>query len=578
VSGATQALIDGAGDEEQADVTNDDIDSARVVFPFPSNRSQRKVALLLDDPTTRIVRVEGPPGTGKSLTIANLACHLAASGKRVLVTSQKDKALQVVDDNLRQLNLPELPMTLLRQDRASKVELLSRLDRVEKRRGMEEVESHYSSLEDEFGHELWDQTQDAQAFEAALGWESEIEKADRALRLSRHLRRITKSVHARSVMRRARRLAPATTDEVAQRVGERREKLLGLSLSLLQVGLERGVAGAKRSERQGIRELQAVLKRDQKRHSNFSMFDRLKKDTDRAKSLLSILPVWIMSPDDAARLFPCESELFDVVMVDEASQVDLPSILPVIYRAKKVVIFGDTKQMQSQRFAFMSRNVALEAWQHFGMQQFDPDERLHPVNQSLLGLAPVVADEECLLEEHFRSLPPIIDFSNHRWYGDRLRIMTDSNLKRFGSPAQPIIQLHHVPAGIVSNGSQENEAEAIALVDLLSRMVEDPDYLGASIGVLCLFEEQVNLIESLVAEAIDPSEWDEHSLVVVNPDGFQGDERDVILYSLSWDNWASFGLTDIHHQGHRPGKDVHNGDHGAEEAPYPTVVHSGVQG
>ena len=42
--------------------------------------------------------------------------------------------------------------------------------------------------------------------------------------------------------------------------------------------------------------------------------------------------------------------------------------------------------------------------------------------------------------------------------------------------------------------------------------------------------------------------------------------------------WASSGLTDIHHQGHRPGKDVHNGDHGAEEAPYPTVVHSGVQG
>src|ERR1035437_3448473 len=42
--------------------------------------------------------------------------------------------------------------------------------------------------------------------------------------------------------------------------------------------------------------------------------------------------------------------------------------------------------------------------------------------------------------------------------------------------------------------------------------------------------------------------------------------------------WASSGLTDIHHQGHRPGKDVHNGDHGAEEAPYTTVVHSGVQG
>src|ERR1035437_760319 len=49
-------------------------------------------------------------------------------------------------------------------------------------------------------------------------------------------------------------------------------------------------------------------------------------------------------------------------------------------------------------------------------------------------------------------------------------------------------------------------------------------------------------------------------------------------FGINANLWASSGLTDIHHQGHRPGKDVHNGDHGAEEAPYPTVVHSGVQG
>jgi MoxR-like ATPase len=53
------------------------------------------VALLVEDETTNVVRVEGPPGTGKSLTIANLASHLAASGKTVLITSQKDKALEV---------------------------------------------------------------------------------------------------------------------------------------------------------------------------------------------------------------------------------------------------------------------------------------------------------------------------------------------------------------------------------------------------------------------------------------------------------------------------------------------------
>jgi very-short-patch-repair endonuclease len=201
-----------------------------------------------------------------------------------------------------------------------------------------------------------------------------------------------------------------------------------------------------------------------------------------------------------------------------------------------MVVFGDTKQMQSQRFAFMNRNVALEAWQQFGMDSFDPDEHLHPFQQSLLGLAAIRAQEELLLDEHFRSLPPIIDFSNHRWYRDRLRIMTDTRQKRFGSPEQPVIQLHDVPDGGISNGGQENEIEARAVVELLGQMVKDPDYAGATIGVLCLFEEQMALLDEMVSDAIEPVEWDEHALVVVNPDGFQGDERDVILYSLSWDN------------------------------------------
>ena len=64
-------LIVGAGDEDQVDFTNDQIDSARIIFPFPSNRAQRRVALTIEDETTHVVRVEGPPGTGKSLTIAN---------------------------------------------------------------------------------------------------------------------------------------------------------------------------------------------------------------------------------------------------------------------------------------------------------------------------------------------------------------------------------------------------------------------------------------------------------------------------------------------------------------------------
>jgi very-short-patch-repair endonuclease len=122
------------------------------------------------------------------------------------------------------------------------------------------------------------------------------------------------------------------------------------------------------------------------------------------------------------------------------------------------------------------------------------------------------------------------------WYGDELRIMTDVRHKVFGHPEQPITELHSVPDGKISNGSQENEAEARALVGYLQKLVTSEDYSGATIGVIALFEEQAALLQELVAERIPEDEWDEHDLVVVTPDGFQGDERDVVLYSLSWDN------------------------------------------
>jgi len=535
--GALGPLLLGGGDEAVVEFTNEQIDAARLTFPFPSNRAQRRVAMMLGDESVRVLSVQGPPGTGKSLTIANLACHLAAEGKKVLITSQKDKALDVVDAKLRELNLAEMPMTMLRRDSDSKNELMSRLSRVEKRRPASEVRSEYVQVEGQFTVDAEGFTVNAAAYARALVAEDQIEAADRALAGTTGLRRLRARTRATSTRRRHSRLAKETTDQIAERASERREEMLTHALRLLNVGLESGVAGANRAERQVVRELQSRLRRSQTSHKNFSMFDRMKKDLEQAARLLKILPVWILSPDDVARLFPCEAGLFDVVIIDEASQVDLPSMVPIAFRAKKLVVIGDTYQMQSQRFAFMSQSIALQAWQQYGMNAFDPDKSLHPVEASLLDLVSVRAEESVFLDEHFRCLPPIIEFSNDRWYDNQMRVMTDVRHKRFGSPDQSVIQLHHVPDGQISGGTrQENEVEATALVDVLDAMVSNPDYAGASIGVLCLFDEQVDLVKEMVAERIDSTKWDEHDLVVVNPDGFQGDERDVILYSLSYDD------------------------------------------
>lgn len=530
-------LLTGAGEDMPPEFTTSDLDRKDVMFPFPSNRSQRRVALLVDDPTTRIVRVEGPPGTGKSLTIANLACHLAASGKSVLITSQKDKALRVVDEKLRELGLAQLPMTLLRQDKEAKKELLARLQEAgTKRRGREEVRKEADDIRIGLESLSEEYRSVSTGFADAVVWEESVERALRAVRDSGGIRKLLKSLSARRVRSRARRSAPQMTAELSEEARALRDASASLSLKALAVGTELSLADANKAERQHLNVLAHTLKRDQKNHRNFSLFDRLKKQPEQARMVLQLLPVWIMSPDDVARLFPCEPGLFDVVIVDEASQVDLPSVFPVIYRGKKLVVAGDSKQMQPRRFAFTSGQLATQAWSRYSLKDVDLGDILEPNRGSLLDLAYVRADEDSFLDEHYRSLPPIIRFSNHRWYDDRLRVMTDEAHKRFGSPTQPIVELHHVEDGRISNEHQENELEARALVEFLGGLVRDPHYAGATIGVLGLFEEQVALLLDLVLEDIDQSVWEEHQLVVVNPDGFQGDERDVILYSMSWDN------------------------------------------
>ncbi|MBI4321618.1 MAG: ATP-binding protein [Chloroflexi bacterium] len=528
-------LLGRPGAEAQVDLDDARVDSARQFFPFPSNRSQRRAAVLVDDATTRVIRVEGPPGTGKSLTIANLACHLAATGKTVLISSQKDKAMEVVDAKLRELGIPELPMTLLHRDGDSKKDLLRRLEGIKTERGQQEVGQAFQTVAERFGTEADAMVADARDYSQAVASEEALERAHRAVLASGGVRRWVRQARFWHTRWNVPRRAPRTTDTVADATSARREFLLDLAVEALQLGRELAVSSAHREERAVLRELAAVLRRDQTQYKNFSLFDRLKGNPDRAAMLLNLLPVWIMTPDDVARLFPCAPGLFDVVIVDEASQVDLPSMMPIAYRGKKLVVFGDSSQMQPQRFAFVNQAIVNQAWREYGMDILDEDRWLHPSEQSLLKLATVRAEEEVLLDEHFRSLPPIIRFSNERWYHSQLRIMTDEHHKKFGRPDQPIMELHHVANGAITNGSQENETEALAVVDYLAGLVTDPDYDGASIGVMCLFKEQVALVQDLVAERIPSDEWEDHELVVINPDGFQGDERDVILYSLSYD-------------------------------------------
>ena len=517
--------------------TSDDFrDSRKVFFPFSSNQSQRRVALLAADPNNRIIVVQGPPGTGKSLTIANAACDLVARGKRVLISSQKNKALEVVDDLLRHLGLEQMPMTLLRQDRESRRALRESLECIRKQRAAEETRKDVVRESGAHAGTAAETASLDNALAGTLRAEHEVYGAAQSVRAaSSLLRRWKARASLQLTLWSAGRKAPRLSDDLAEQGRQRRAELLNRAVRVLKMSAEDRVAEATRDERNNLHEFAKLLGRDQGSAKNFSVFDRLKRDPERCHSLLKILPCWIMTPDDVARLFPCEPGLFDVVIIDEASQCDLPSMMPVLYRARQAIIAGDSKQMQSQRFAFTSTQVAAQAWSEQKLGALDPEGNYDPARTDLLALASIRKDEEAFLDEHYRCLPPIISFSNKRWYRDRLRIMRDEDDKRFGDQDSAAVVLHRVADGSVHAGTQENEREAAELVGHLKALMEHPGYAEATFGVICLFEEQMRLMNDLVRDQIPEELRTSHDLVVVNPDGFQGDERDVIFYSLSYD-------------------------------------------
>ena len=394
-------------------------------------------------------------------------------------------------------------MTLLRRDRQSKLHLQNRLDSIRKDRSQAEVTLEHASAKNRHRAEQDALTVTRRDFAAAVRAEAHVEAAAKALRSSSGLGRVTRFIKYWFARRRWDRRAPIPTDRLAIQGSNQRAKVGKSAQAALGLGAESLVSSATRGERQNLRELQQVLRRDQTSFKNYSVFDHLKSDIQRASGLLKMLPAWLMTPDDVARLFPCQPGLFDVVIIDEASQVDLPSIFPILYRAKKIVVFGDSRQMQARRFAFAAAKTAVEAYARRQMTSHDPAGFLDARKESLLDLAYVRSEKENLLNEHYRSMPPIIEFSNHRWYDDQLRIMTDEENKNFGRPDERVINVHRVVDGEVADGTQQNEREASALVEELARLVSDPDYSEATFGVIALFEEQMRLLQDLVADTID---------------------------------------------------------------------------
>ena len=243
-------------------------------------------------------------------------------------------------------------------------------------------------------------------------------------------------------------------------------------------------------------------------------------------ALTKLTPCLLMSPLSIAQYLSADANAFDVVVFDEASQIPVWDAVGAIARGKQVVMVGDPKQLPPTNFFDRAESSA-------------DDEDVEGDLESNL--------DECMganlptmnLSWHYRSRhESLIAFSNHHYYG--------GSLVTFPSPVTEdrAVSLHHVNGVYEKGGARINKPEAKALVaDIVARL-KSPGFRDSklTIGVVTFNTEQKDLIEDLLDEerrrdpAIEPhfDEGELEPLFVKNLESVQGDERDIMYFSVTY--------------------------------------------
>ena len=566
-------------------------------FPVtPLSLSDAQLNVIKNVENSRLVSVFGPPGTGKSQTIVNLAAHLIANGKTVLIASRMDKAVDVVAERLNELGAPFLALRAgrLNYQRELSMQLQDLLaEKIDLNEGiessilcdvpdMEELLKSISELEKKAEKII-------KLEEQWTGINERIKLEEPQHQNHLYITRVLKGDEIQAIDSTILSLS-ANQEKSGFIAGIKNfsalgnlKKILGIkdfnvnneNLSVLQAELEfaKLIYEARKTETEiqktgnihviseQIRTLKKkqkklaidILKTKRRQALQNLMHDPVKRQrlfvhskslTERKKNLQSRLleqedfrplmeafPCWCVTTYAASGSLPLKPGLFDVAIIDEASQCDIASCFPILFRAKKAVVVGDDKQLPHLSFLEKAKEQSF-------MSQYGIGDRYQLMwrfrTNSMFDLANYYSMHPVLLDEHFRSLPPIIGYSNKEFYGNRIRVM------RRNDNSKKVLETVVVPDGKVDFDATRNLPEIEALVQRLHSIVVDDERKNpehpVSIGIISPFRAQVEQLKISVAKVLSEHMIEKHQIEIGTAHTFQGDERDIILISWAYAN------------------------------------------
>lgn len=241
------------------------------------------------------------------------------------------------------------------------------------------------------------------------------------------------------------------------------------------------------------------------------------------------VPCWIMPLYKVAETIQPEQEMYDYVIIDEASQLG-PDAIFLLYISKNIIIVGDDKQTSPEYVGVNANTMTPHIKRHL---KGIPFSDYYGTEFSFFDHAKFFCDGVTVLREHFRCMPEIIEFSNRNFYAPDGKGLYP--LKQYSeNRLEPLVTV------FCENGYTEgrysriiNEPEANEIAETVGRFIDDERYNGKTIGVITLQgNQQANLIENLLLKKIGEKEYHKRKIVCGNSTYFQGDERDIIILSL----------------------------------------------
>ncbi|MFN7116927.1 MAG: DEAD/DEAH box helicase [Saprospiraceae bacterium] len=492
----------------------------KSIHYIPANLSiaQQKILNSIELNTSTLVI--GPPGTGKSFTIAAIAIDALSKGKSILIAAKTDQAVDVIANKIENdFNIKDLIIRGGKKDYKRKLKnkienLISGIHKPAPAR------STLKDLETQIKHKL----NKINRLEQFCKAREKIE-LERGIFLQKQRNKWYDGVKLWWIKKNQEQEQAywALIEELENTIAEKNHLINEYILTKYEYELYHTL----RNNRQEFLKLNSALRARTggKKETLFQGID--------FQVLYRVLPVWLVTAADVHNTLPLYKEMFDLVIIDEATQCDIASALPLLYRAKKVVVVGDPKQLRHVSFLSHKRQDYLV--NKYGVNNFNQDitnYREHSL-LDIISAALTNQDQVHFLDEHYRSLPDIISFSNRKFYNNALKIMTEAPLKN----GEKNIDL------LIFNGKRSkhgyNTTEADQVLSIVNEIITSESDLAPhycqSIGILSPYREQVDYIRRKIEKQLSLEALQRHHLLIGTPYSFQGEERDIMILSLTID-------------------------------------------